>query len=188
MNTFTIMDSPIGGLVLVARGEKLVGVYHEYHSPEPSPVFLGLPFTEGTQPGPPPGTDVSELPAFSKEAVSGVFREASRWLHAYFRGSMEEPVAYELVSGTDFQRSVWDAVSKIPYGETRTYKDIAHALGNDSMGRAIGAAVRANPVSILIPGHRVVGSGGAVTGYAAGVPVKRALLELEAAVRAGAAA
>lgn len=97
-------------------------------------------------------------------------------------------MGYELVSGTDFQRSVWDAVSKIPYGETRTYKDIAHALGNDSMGRAIGAAVRANPVSILIPGHRVVGSGGAVTGYAAGVPVKRALLELEAAVRAGAAA
>lgn len=188
MNTFKIVESPIGGLVLVARNDKLVGVYHEYHSPEPSPVFLGLPFTDGAHLRPSPGMEEPKSPALNEKAASAVFHETDGWLHAYFRGSMADPVPYELVSGTGFQRSVWEAVSQIPYGETRTYKDIAHTLGNAAMGRAIGAAVRANPLSILIPGHRVVGSGGAVTGYAAGVPVKRALLELEAAVVGGAAA
>lgn len=188
MNTFKIIDSPIGGLVLVARNDKLVGLYHEYHSPEPSPVLLGLPFIGGAQLGVVPGMEEPDSPSFDEEAVSAVFRETSAWLHAYFGGSTADPVPYELVAGTGFQRAVWDAVSEIPYGETRTYKDVAQALGNPSMGRAIGAAVRANPLSILIPGHRVVGSGGAVTGYAAGVPVKRALLELEAAVLGGAAA
>lgn len=189
MNTFKIVDSPIGGLVLVARNEKLVGLYHEYHSPEPSPVLLGLPFAEGSQNTRFPeevGSD--DLPTPDQDAASKVFRETGDWLQRYFSGTVAQPIPYDLVNGTEFQRTVWEAVAAIPYGETRTYKDIADALGNESMGRAVGAAVRANPLSIIIPGHRVVGAGGAVTGYAAGVAVKRALLELEAAVTAGAAA
>lgn len=187
MNTFKIIDSPIGGLVLVARNGNLVGVYHEYHSPEPSPVLLGLPFT-GAAPNPCPDDDPDDSPRVDEAAASGVFRDTSRWLRDYFSGMVAEPVPYELLNGTEFQRTVWAAVAAIPYGETRTYKDIADALGNGSMGRAIGAAVRANPLSVIIPGHRVVGTGGAITGYAAGIAVKRALLELEAAVIAGAAA
>lgn len=188
MNTFKIVDSPIGGLVLVARNGKLVGVYHEYHSPEPSPVLLGLPFAEGVPPKPSGEDQSSPCLAFDEAAASGVFAETSDWLSEYFSGAVADPVSYDLVNGTEFQRTVWASVSNIPYGETRTYKDIAETLGNGSMGRAVGAAVRANPLSIIIPGHRVVGAGGAVTGYAAGVAVKRALLELEAAVCAGAAA
>lgn len=187
MNTFTIIDSPIGGLVLVARNEKLVGVYHEYHSPEPSPVFLGLPFAEGA-PTVSAGTPTDDSHAFDEKDASEVFDRTGDWLRGYFSGTVADPVSYDLLNGTEFQRTVWDAVANIPYGETRTYKDIADALGNESMGRAVGAAVRANPLSIIIPGHRVVGAGGAVTGYAAGVAVKRALLELEAAVIASAAA
>lgn len=188
MNTFKIIESPIGGLVLVARNGKLVGVYHEYHSPEPSPVFLGLPFTAGFQPTSYPGADPDYSPAIDERAASEVFRTTSDWLRGYFTGTVLEPMPYDLLGGTGFQRTVWATVADIPYGQTRTYKDIADALGNGSMGRAVGAAVRANPLSIIIPGHRVVGSGGAITGYAAGVAVKRALLELEAAVRAATAA
>ena len=188
MNTFNIIDSPIGGLVLVARNEKLIGVYHEYHSPEPSPVLLGLPFAQGSQPMSSAGTESGDSQAFDEEAASEVFRRTSDWLRRYFSGTVAEPVSYDLLIGTEFQRRVWEAVAGIPYGETRTYKDVAGALGNESMGRAVGAAVKANPLSVIIPGHRVVGAGGAITGYAAGVAVKRALLELEAAVTAGAAA
>jgi methylated-DNA-[protein]-cysteine S-methyltransferase len=187
VNTFKIIDSPIGGLVLVARNEKLVGVYHEYHSPEPSPVLLGLPFADGA-PQISAETQTGDSHAFDEKAASEVFDGTSDWLRGYFSGTVVDPVSYDLLNGTEFQRTVWDAVANIPYGETRTYKDIADALGNGSMGRAVGAAVRANPLSIIIPGHRVVGAGGAITGYAAGVAVKRALLELEAAVIASAAA
>ena len=187
MNTFKIVDSPIGGLVLVARNEKLVGVYHEYHSPEPSPVLLGTPFVDG-QPTISATTETDDSATFDEKAASEVFERTSGWLRGYFTGRVADPVPYDLLNGTAFQRNVWDAVANIPYGVTRTYKDIADALGNESMGRAVGAAVRANPLSIIIPGHRVVGAGGAITGYAAGVAVKRALLELEAAVIANAAA
>ncbi|GAB3546650.1 methylated-DNA--[protein]-cysteine S-methyltransferase [Arthrobacter tumbae] len=188
MNTFTIIDSPIGGLVLVARNEKLVGVYHEYHSPEPSPVLLGLPIEADSQQIPSVEDAQGEPPAFDEEAAAEVFRRTGDWLRGYFSGAVADPVPYDPPAGTDFQRTVWEAVADIPYGETRTYKDIAEGLGNVLMGRAVGAAVRANPLSLIIPGHRVVGAGGAITGYAAGVAVKRALLELEAAVTAGAAA
>lgn len=188
MNTFKIIDSPIGGLVLVARQEKLVGVYHEYHSPEPSPVLLGLPFAEGCQPKVPAGLEANNAPHLPEDAAaSEVFRETGNWLRGYFSGVVAQPVPYDVLNGTEFQRRVWGAVADIPYGQTRTYKEIAEALGNQSMGRAVGAAVRANPLSIIVPGHRVVGADGATTGYAAGVAVKRALLDLEAAVSAAAA-
>jgi methylated-DNA-[protein]-cysteine S-methyltransferase len=185
MNTFKIIDSPIGGLVLVARQEKLVGVYHEYHSPEPSPVLLGLPFGKGSQTK--VSAQMNDSPPLLDDAASQVFRGTSSWLRGYFSGVVALPVPYDVLNGTEFQRRVWAAVADIPYGQTRTYKEVAEALGNPSMGRAVGAAVRANPLSIIVPGHRVVGTGGATTGYAAGVAVKRALLDLEAAVTATAA-
>ncbi|NJC22540.1 methylated-DNA-[protein]-cysteine S-methyltransferase [Arthrobacter pigmenti] len=191
MTTFTIFDSPIGGLVLVARGGGLTGVYHEYHSPEPSPVLLGAPFDPlAGEADNPRGSEAGSVDAarLESENAAEVFRVATEWLEGYFSGQIADRIPYVLNRGTDFQREVWAAVSEIPYGETRTYKDIAAAMGNQDMGRAIGAAVRANPLSIVIPGHRVVGSGGAITGYAAGVAVKRALLELETTVAMSAVA
>ncbi len=183
MNTFKIIDSPVGGLVLVARDQDLVGVYHEYHSPEPSPVILGLPADEELPNDQPSEVASNDSPATSDpDAASAVFQSTEEWLRGYFRGVMAPPLSYNLVGGTEFQRKVWAAVAEIPYGERRTYKEVAGALGNHAMGRAVGAAVRANPLSIVIPGHRVVGAGGAITGYAAGVAVKRSLLELESAV------
>lgn len=81
--------------------------------------------------------------------------------------------------GTAFQRRVWDALLAIPYGETRTYGELAAALG--SSARAVGSAVGKNPVSVIIPCHRVLGAGGSLTGYAGGLDRKRALLALERA-------
>ncbi len=81
--------------------------------------------------------------------------------------------------GTDFQRAVWDLVRAIPYGETRTYGDLAAALGRPAAARAVGAAVGRNPLWLAIPCHRVVGKGGALTGYAGGLERKAFLLALE---------
>jgi O-6-methylguanine DNA methyltransferase len=81
--------------------------------------------------------------------------------------------------GTDFQRRMWAAVAAIPYGQTRTYADIARALGRPSAVRAVGAANGANPLPLIVPCHRVVGSNGSLTGYGGGLDVKRKLLEME---------
>ncbi|GHU52350.1 methylated-DNA--protein-cysteine methyltransferase [Clostridia bacterium] len=105
--------------------------------------------------------------------------EAARQLEQYFAGKRK---VFELplhMSGTSFQKSVWDALRGIPYGRTVTYKHIAKAVGNEKASRAVGGANHNNPVWIIVPCHRVVGSNGSLTGYAAGVEVKRYLLELE---------
>lgn len=85
---------------------------------------------------------------------------------------------YELY-GTEFQKKVWDALCRIPYGEVRTYKQIAEAVGNPKACRAVGMANNKNPMMIVVPCHRVVGTGGDLTGYAGGLDMKKALLELE---------
>ncbi|WP_339278671.1 methylated-DNA--[protein]-cysteine S-methyltransferase [Paenibacillus sp. FSL W8-1187] len=87
------------------------------------------------------------------------------------------------LGGTAFQRTVWDELRRIPYGETRTYAQIAEAIGRPSAARAVGAAIGANPVLMSVPCHRVVGSGGTLTGYRGGLEMKRRLLELESSVR-----
>ena len=82
-------------------------------------------------------------------------------------------------SGTLFQKKVWEALTKVPYGETRTYKEIAIAIGNEKACRAVGMANHNNPIAIIIPCHRVIGSDGSLTGYAGGLHIKQALLDLE---------
>ena len=83
------------------------------------------------------------------------------------------------LDGTDFQKKVWEELTHIPYGETRTYKEIAIAIGNPKASRAVGMANNKNPVSIVVPCHRVIGSDGKLVGYAGGVDMKKALLDLE---------
>jgi methylated-DNA-[protein]-cysteine S-methyltransferase len=114
-----------------------------------------------------------------------LLRSAATQLRRYFAGMA---ITFDLpldLLGTDFQRAVWAALLRVPAGETRAYGDIAHALGSPQAVRAIGAAVGRNPVSLIVPCHRVVGRDGSLTGYAGGIERKQALLELEhAAVRA----
>jgi methylated-DNA-[protein]-cysteine S-methyltransferase len=110
-------------------------------------------------------------------------REASRQLDEYFNGkrrAFDLPLEFR---GTDFQRSVWNALLKIPYGETRTYGQIAEQIGNPTAVRAVGAANGRNPISIIAPCHRVIGMTGSLTGFGGGLDAKAYLLSLEAPQR-----
>jgi methylated-DNA-[protein]-cysteine S-methyltransferase len=107
-------------------------------------------------------------------------RDAEEQLRAYFDGELERFELPLAPRGTDFQRRVWDAVAGIPYGTTTTYGALAASLGNPRACRAVGAANGRNPLPIVVPCHRVIGTSGALTGYGGGLEVKRALLALEA--------
>ncbi len=106
--------------------------------------------------------------------------EVNRQLKEYFDGKRKEfDFPYEM-NGTAFQKSVWEALCAIPYGETRSYKDIAVAVGNAKASRAVGMANNKNPIAIAVPCHRVIGANGKMVGYASGLDMKEALLRLEA--------
>lgn len=158
------VDTPVGPLRVVVSPTAVVGLYHRDHEPPPSRDRLGSSYTGETVP--------------PEAAV--LLLQAGTELEEYFAGLRRRFEVPLQLGGTAFQSRVWAALRAIPYGERRTYRDIAEQLGNPRMGRAIGAAVRANPVSIIVPGHRVVGTTGAVIGYAAGRATKTTLLELEA--------
>ena len=105
--------------------------------------------------------------------------KAKNELEEYFDGKRKEfdlPLKQE---GTEFQKKVWNALSKIPYGETRTYKEIAKMIGNEKASRAVGMANNKNNIPIIIPCHRVIGSNGKLVGYALGLDIKQYLLDLE---------
>ena len=108
-----------------------------------------------------------------------LLRAAREELLAYFAGERRDFDLPLAPAGTDFQRAVWEALRAIPYGQTRTYGEIAAAVGRPKAVRAVGQANHVNPLPIFIPCHRVVGKGGALTGYAGGLDLKRALLALE---------
>ena len=102
-----------------------------------------------------------------------------RQLDEYFAGTRTEFAFPYRLNGTPFQEKVWEALRHIPYGETRTYKDIAIAIGHPKAFRAVGRANNANPIFIAIPCHRVIGADGSLVGYGGGLEMKKALLELE---------
>jgi methylated-DNA-[protein]-cysteine S-methyltransferase len=109
-----------------------------------------------------------------------LLREAESQLRAYFAGELTRFDLPLSPRGTEFQRRVWDAVARVPYGSTTTYSAVAAALGRPSACRAVGAANGRNPLPIVVPCHRVVGASGSLTGYGDGLERKRALLDLEA--------
>ena len=150
------MPSPVGTLTLVAKDDGLVAILWE--NDRPGRVKLG------------PLVEAPDHP---------VLRETERQLGAYFQGELKAftvPLAFE---GTEFQKSVWQALLKIPFGETRSYGQIARQLGRPTAFRAVGAANGRNPISIIAPCHRVVGSSGDLTGFAGGLAAKEILLALE---------
>ena len=151
-----VMESPVGPLKLIASDAGLAAILWKNDSPRRVPLAEPVP-----QPDHP------------------VLLEAERQLSDYFAGERQ---AFELpldFAGTDFQRRVWSALLSIPYGETRSYRDIARQIGNPAAVRAVGAANGRNPISIIAPCHRVVGSSGDLTGFAGGLETKAALLALE---------
>lgn len=125
-------------------------------------------------------------PAWREAPADAVLAACARQLAEYLAGrrtTFELPLA---AAGTPFQRAVWRQIARIPYGGTLTYADIAQALGAPAAARAVGAATGRNPLSIVVPCHRVVGSGGALTGYAGGLERKARLLALERGLAAAA--
>ena len=155
--------SPVGLLTLAADGDNLIGLWIE-----------GQKYHGGT---------VSE--AMTEKSGLPIFDTAKKWLDRYFNG--EKPAISDLLlapAGGDFRQAVWRILCEIPYGEVITYGDIAARLAvkmnRESMSsQAVGGAVGHNPISIIIPCHRVVGSNGSLTGYAGGIDKKIKLLELE---------
>jgi methylated-DNA-[protein]-cysteine S-methyltransferase len=112
-----------------------------------------------------------------------VSHPAADELAAYFAGRLTDfTVPVEMRGGSEFERSVWAEIAKIPYGEMRTYGEIAAALGDPGLARAVGTACNHNPVPVIVPCHRVVGAGGKMVGFGGGIDRKRRLLELEARV------
>ncbi len=130
-------------------------------------------------------SDFLGFPQYQKnvnfERDDGFFKALFSMFDRYFQGEKElfENISLDLKSGTEFQKSVWNQVQKIPYGQTVSYGQIAEKIGNNKAVRAVGAANGANPVPILIPCHRVVQSDGKLGGYGGGVEIKDALLRLE---------
>ena len=121
--------------------------------------------------------------AEDSERAREPFREVIAQLEGYFAGDrrgFDLPLAPE---GTPFQREVWSALREIPYGETRSYGEVARRLGRSNASRAVGAANGRNPIPIIIPCHRVIGADGSLTGFGGGLEIKRRLLELEAGGR-----
>ena len=129
--------------------------------------------------------------AVRKDAVSNgavrndgnpVAKEAARQLQAYFDARLRRFDLTLDMQGTDFQKRVWRELDGIPYGETRSYRQIAEAIGSPQSVRAVGAANGANPIPIVVPCHRVIGSTGKLVGYGGGLPLKKRLLALEGAI------
>lgn len=151
----TTYSSPLGNITLGSDGKALAGLWIEGQK-----YFLSN-YKE------PEADDSLE-----------VFRKTKLWLDEYFAGNNPKITIPLAPLGTEFQQKVWSELEKIPYGKTVTYGDIAGKLGIKS-GQAVGGAVGKNPISIIIPCHRVVGKNNTLTGYAGGVDKKLALLKLE---------
>lgn len=114
-----------------------------------------------------------------KRGESPVFDQCKRELDRYFAGDLTEFTVPLNLKGTPFQMSVWDQLMKIPYGELVTYLDIAKGIGKPKAFRVVGVAIKSNRVLIIVPCHRVVGVNGQMTGYSAGIEIKKQLLDLE---------
>ena len=154
---YATMDSPVGRLLFVGDGNAITHLHME---------------------------DATEPPGVDKDWVedAAAFRNATEQLAAYFAGELIEFDLPLNASGTPFQKSVWDALVKIPFGETASYVEIARNVGSPKASRAVGAANGRNPIAIVVPCHRVIGASGKLVGYAGGLDRKSTLLDHEARV------
>ncbi|MEV4753993.1 methylated-DNA--[protein]-cysteine S-methyltransferase [Micromonospora sp. NPDC049559] len=153
---WTVLDSPIGELSVVADERGICG------------VRFGR--VEGVE-------------LIAAETADERLRTVLAELRAYFAGELTEfTVPLSVRQGSEFERAVWREMSRIPYGEMRTYGEVATILGDPGAARAVGVACNRNPIPVIVPCHRIVGAGGKLVGFGGGLPRKRQLLELEARV------
>jgi methylated-DNA-[protein]-cysteine S-methyltransferase len=158
-NRHAIVSTQLGDLTLVAADDALIGVYFPHHWVKPDQATLGEAVSAGEDP---------------------VLAEAQRQFDEYLAGERNEfDLPVKLEGGDEFQRRVWAMLDEIPRGETTTYGELAERLGDKQLAQLVGQAVGRNPVSIVVPCHRVVGKDGKLTGYAGGLKRKQFLLDLE---------
>lgn len=153
MSNIIYMDSPLGSIGIVEKNEKITNLF----------------FAEA---------ESIQMDGIA-EAETPLLLKAKCQLEEYFLGKRKKFDLPLDPQGTDFMKRDWDALLKVPYGETRSYKDIAVALGNPKACRAVGLANNRNPIAIVIPCHRIIGADGKLVGYAGGLHLKKYLLELE---------
>lgn len=152
----TTVDSPLGLLTLASDGERLTGLWMEGQK------------------------HFGAKPIWNEQHDLPLFADAKRWMDVYFSGRQPSFSVPVRLIGTDFQVAVWTQLLHIPYGTTTTYSAIAKSMGMSvKSSRAVGMAVGLNPISIIVPCHRVIGANGKLTGFAAGLERKRFLLQLE---------
>ncbi|MDM0074466.1 methylated-DNA--[protein]-cysteine S-methyltransferase [Variovorax sp. J2P1-59] len=155
----THIDSPLGGVTLAATDKGLAGMWFDQQRHWP------------------------DMTGWQADANHPVLLEAAAQLVDYFAGRRKQfDLPLDLSHGTAFQQSVWKALLAIPVGQTTSYGALSAGVGNPAAVRAVGAAVGRNPISVIVPCHRVLGSDGSLTGYAGGLDRKTALLELEGAL------
>jgi methylated-DNA-[protein]-cysteine S-methyltransferase len=157
--THVIVSSPIGPLTIVAQDGAIAALYMDSQRHAPGPERLGLPGDPGDEP----------------------FAAAAAQLAGYFSGARTEFDLPLAPAGTDFQCRVWAGLLAIPYGQTISYGELARRVGSPAASRAVGLANGRNPIAIVVPCHRVIGSDGSMTGYGGGLDRKRFLLALEGA-------
>jgi methylated-DNA-[protein]-cysteine S-methyltransferase len=155
LNSYTYVDSPIGRLLLHSDGVALTGLYMDV-------------------PGRPRGME-----HWAEDGSAGPLRETARQLGEYFAGRRRDFDLPLRLHGTEFQQRVWDMLKEIPYGATWSYGELAKRLDNPNASRAVGLANGRNPISILVPCHRVIGADGSLTGYGGGLERKQWLLAHE---------
>ncbi len=155
------IPSPLGPLLLAASDQGLAGVWFDDQQHRPLDATVA---------------------AWRANPQHPLLQQAAQQLDAFFHGQHSRfSVSLDLSAGTTFQQAVWRALLDIPAGNTRSYTQVAQAVGRPAAVRAVGAAIGRNPLAIVVPCHRVLGSGGALTGYAGGLSRKTALLALEGA-------
>ena len=160
MNIFCYVESPIGRLMLTSDGISLTGLYMNLYRNKPTKR-------------PTPGTD------WVQNATQGPLPAAARQLTEYFAGKRREFDLPLNPQGTEFQQRVWAELTQIPFGETRSYGQLAKRLGNSNASRAVGLANGRNPIAIIVPCHRVIGADGSLTGFGGGLDRKEWLLSHE---------
>lgn len=158
-----VVPTPIGPVTLIADGDELIAVYMEVHKYAPDPDEYGV-----------------------RVESDPVLDEAARQLTEYFASERTEFDLPLRPIGTEFQRRVWQALRDIPFGQTWSYGELAEHIGSPTASRAVGLANGRNPISIVIPCHRVIGANGSMTGYGGGIERKRWLLSHESGAAEGA--
>jgi methylated-DNA-[protein]-cysteine S-methyltransferase len=159
MRSRTVVESAVGPLTVVAEDGAIVGLYMNLQRHRPDDGLLGETASPGEQ--------------------DGLFDAAAQQLEAYFAGTLTRFTLPLAPQGSVFQQRVWAALQEIPYGQTESYGELALRIGSPGAARAVGLANGRNPIGIVIPCHRVVGSDGRLTGYGGGIERKKQLLDLE---------